>query len=64
LLLLFVLNREVGLSFERAINTEAVTTEIVRTLVGSIGVIASMPIATFLAAIGLDKKILFSWTKK
>ncbi len=67
LLLLFVLNREVGLSFERAINTEAVTTEIVRTLVGSIGVIASMPIATFLAAIGLDqktKKAWFSWTKK
>ena len=67
LLLLFVLNREVGLSFERAINTEAVTTEIVRTLVGSIGVIASMPIATFLAAIGLDqktKKTWFSWTKK
>jgi len=55
LLLLFVLNREAGLGFERAINNEAITTEIVRTLVGSIGVMASMPIATLLAVIGLDK---------
>lgn len=50
LLILFVVNQASGLSLARALNTEAVTTEIVRTLVGSIGVIASMPIATFLAA--------------
>jgi len=56
LLLLFVINREVGLGFERVINTEVISTEIVRTLVGSIGVILSMPIATFLAAISYHKK--------
>ncbi len=50
LLLLFVVNQEAGLSLARALNTEAITTEVVRTLVGSIGVMASMPIATFLAA--------------
>lgn len=63
LLLLFVLNRDLGLSFERAINTETVATEIVRTLVGSIGVMASMPIATFLASYGLDNKINRNWLK-
>jgi len=50
LLLLFVLNQSTGLTFDRAINTESISTEIIRTLVGSIGVILSMPIATFLAA--------------
>ncbi|NCN99733.1 YibE/F family protein [Candidatus Falkowbacteria bacterium] len=50
LLLLFILNQSSGLTFNRLINTEIVSTEIVRTLVGSIGVILSMPIATFLAA--------------
>ena len=51
LLLLFVLNQSTGLTFDRAINTEAISTEIIRTLVGSIGVMLSMPIATFLASI-------------
>ncbi len=50
LLLLFVLNQAAGLSIERFISTEAVATEVVRTLVGSIGVIISMPIATFLGS--------------
>lgn len=50
LLLLFVINRETGLALPRVINTEIISTEIVRTLVGSIGVMLSMPIATFLAA--------------
>lgn len=50
LLLLFILNQANGISLERFINTEVVSTEIVRTLVGSIGVILSMPIATFLAS--------------
>ena len=50
LLLLFILNQSSGLSLERFLSTEAVATEIVRTLVGSIGVILSMPIATFFGA--------------
>jgi len=50
LLLLFILNQDANLTFNRMINTEVVSTEIVRTLVGSIGVMLSMPIATFLAA--------------
>jgi len=50
LLLLLIINQQAGLSMSRALNTESVTTEIVRTLVGSIGVMASMPIATFLAS--------------
>lgn len=57
LLLLFVVNQEAGLSLSRVLNTEAITTEIIRTLVGSIGVMASMPIATFLASRCLK------WTK-
>jgi uncharacterized membrane protein len=54
LLLLFVLNIN-GVTFDRLINTEVVSTEIVRTLVGSIGVILSMPIATFLASLKSKK---------
>ena len=55
LLLLFVIHQETGLSLTRALNSEAVTTEVIRTMVGSIGVMASMPIATFLAAFGMKK---------
>jgi len=55
LLLLFIINQNSGLTFNRLINTEIVSTEIVRTLVGSIGVMLSMPIATFLASIKLKK---------
>ena len=55
LLLLFVIHQETGLSLTRALNSEAVTTEVIRTMVGSIGVMASMPIATFLAAYGMKK---------
>jgi uncharacterized membrane protein len=55
LLLLFVLNEDAGLTFSRLINTEVISTEIVRTLVGSIGVMLSMPIATFLASIKFKK---------
>lgn len=56
LLLLFVLNQNSGLRFDQLINTEIISTEIVRTLVGSIGVIISMPIATWLAAVKLRAK--------
>ncbi|MDD2681249.1 MAG: YibE/F family protein [Patescibacteria group bacterium] len=55
LLLLFVLNQSTGLTLDRAINTESISTEVVRTLVGSIGVMLSMPIATFLASISHKK---------
>ncbi len=56
LLLLFILNQDSGVTFGRLINTEIVSTEIVRALVGSIGVILSMPIATWLAAVKLKVK--------
>lgn len=50
LLLLFVLNENNGLTLSQLLSTESITTEIIRTLSGSIGVILSMPIATFLAS--------------
>jgi len=56
LLLLFVINQETGLTLARVLNTEIISTEVVRTLVGSIGVILSMPIATFLGAFCQRKK--------
>ena len=40
-----------GTTFTDAINSEAVAEEVVATLVGSIGLIASMPITTALAAL-------------
>lgn len=66
LLLLFIIGQEGSLSIMRTLNTEVVATEIVRTMVGSIGVIASMPIATFLAVFYLsDRKFSwrYNWTK-
>lgn len=56
LLLLFVLNQAHGLSLERFLSTEVVSTEVVRTLVGSIGVVLSMPVATFLGSYYGSKK--------
>jgi uncharacterized membrane protein len=50
LLLLFSLQNGTAITFSGAINNELIATEIVRTLVGSIGVALSMPIATALAA--------------
>ena len=50
LLLLFVLNDTKGLNLERFISTEVVSTEILRTLIGSIGVVLSMPVATYFGA--------------
>jgi uncharacterized membrane protein len=47
LLVLFVLSRQ---SLVTVANTEVVATEIVRTLVGSIGLVASVPMTTWLAA--------------
>lgn len=56
LLLLFIINQQTGLAWNQLFNTEVVSTEIVRTLVGSIGVILSMPIATYLASRNFAKK--------
>lgn len=50
LLLLFSVQDGSSINFSQAINNELIATEIVRTLVGSIGVALSMPIATALAA--------------
>lgn len=58
LLLLFYLNPTGLVSFSQVVNNEMIATEIVRTLVGSIGVALSMPISTFLATIWMkDKKL-------
>src|SRR3989344_4391164 len=56
LLLLFKLNQNPPVSFGQAINNEVIATEVVRTLVGSIGVALSLPIATFLAASFIPKE--------
>jgi uncharacterized membrane protein len=61
LLLLFSINYANGLSLDRALNAEVISTEIIRTLVGAIGVMASMPIATFLASINMNFKL--NWKK-
>lgn len=49
MLLLFNLGREPFVSFGDVINNEIIATEIVRTLVGSIGLAFAIPITTFLA---------------
>lgn len=56
LLLLFTIKQEPFLSFTQVINNEVIATEIVRTLVGSIGVAMSMPISTYLAAYWMKSK--------
>lgn len=50
LLVMFHLGSGQGLDFWQIINNDAIATEIVRTLVGAIGLIVSMPLATFLAS--------------
>lgn len=56
LLLLFYMNPIGAVSFAQVINNEMVATEIVRTLVGSIGVALSMPISTLLATIWMKSE--------
>jgi uncharacterized membrane protein len=53
LLLLFSMSSSVGLS--NALNNEMITTEIVRTLIGSIGLVLSIPIATLLGVWFIQK---------
>ncbi|MFA5048119.1 MAG: YibE/F family protein [Patescibacteria group bacterium] len=50
LLMLFYLSPSGSTDFSQVINNDVVATEIVRALVGSIGLIFSMPIATYLAS--------------
>ncbi len=50
LLMLFYLSPSGPVDFFQVINNDSITTEIVRTLVGSIGLMLSMPIATYLAS--------------
>lgn len=50
LLVMFYLGSGQGLDFWQIINNDAIATEIVRTLVGAIGLIFSMPVATLLAS--------------
>ncbi|MFP4514506.1 MAG: YibE/F family protein [Parcubacteria group bacterium] len=50
LLILFISGESPFNSIEHIINTELIATEIIRTLSGTIGLIFSVPVATFLAA--------------
>jgi uncharacterized membrane protein len=56
LILLFNIKNEPFLSFSQVINHEEIATEVVRTLVGVIGLCLAMPIATFLAVIILSRR--------
>ncbi|MDF1496750.1 MAG: YibE/F family protein [Patescibacteria group bacterium] len=50
LLILFSINEPPFLTFGQVINSELIAGEIVRTLVGSLGIALAMPLATYLAA--------------
>lgn len=50
ILIFFVSSNSPFSSFEQIINNEAISTEIVRALSGSIGIILSVPLSTFMAA--------------
>ncbi|MFA5318728.1 MAG: YibE/F family protein [Patescibacteria group bacterium] len=56
LLLLFSVHQEPFISFHQIINNEMIAVEIIRTLVGSIGLILAMPLATFMAVHFIDNK--------
>lgn len=56
LLLLFYLRTEPFMKITQILNNQMIATEIVRTLVGSIGLILAVPLATFLAAKYLKAK--------
>ncbi len=55
LLILFGSGTSAFASWQQAINTELIATEIVRTLTGSIGLILAVPIATFIASLWYSK---------
>ncbi len=54
LLILFTVNQDVGLGFAQIINNEAIATEIIRTLAGSMGLALAFPITTWLAVYFLE----------
>lgn len=56
LLVLFVSGGSAFNSVSQAINTELIATEIIRTLTGSIGLILSVPIATFISSWWFSKR--------
>jgi len=56
LLILFTRSDVSGLSFSQVMNNEFIATEIIRTLLGSIGVIISIPIANYLSSYFLKVK--------
>ena len=56
LLFLFSIKQEPFLSYEQIINQEVIATEIVRSLVGAIGLILSVPISTYLGVLFLKSK--------
>ncbi|MCD4761154.1 YibE/F family protein [bacterium] len=56
LLILFTQSNVIGLDFSQAMNNEIIATEIVRTLLGSIGIILSIPIVNYLASYFLKVK--------
>jgi len=51
LLLLFCASRTGSLTFSQALNNEMIATEIMRALIGSIGIVLVLPISTFLAVV-------------
>lgn len=56
LLILFTQSDTIGLGLGQAMNNEIIATEIVRTLLGSIGIVLSIPIANYLASYFLKVK--------
>ncbi len=56
LLILFFSGQSAFTGFSDVINNEAIATEVVRTLAGSIGLIFAVPISTWLAVMFLQKK--------
>ena len=57
LLILFSVGEPPFLTFSQVIDNEMIATEIVRTIVGSIGLVIAVPISTFLAVNFLTKKV-------
>lgn len=56
LLLIFSLNQGSSVTWSQAINSEIVATEIVRVMVGGIGLALAVPIATFFAVYGFGRQ--------
>lgn len=58
LLLLFNINRPLAGSVGAVLNNETMATEIVRTLVGSVGLVIAVPLTSFIAAYFLKSRIV------